>query len=70
MMTGSSVAIAVPLSIGLSSLVRNQLYGVSYRDPVTLLMVVIAIGVVALIAASLPARHAVKVQPITALRYE
>lgn len=70
MMTGCSVAIAVPLSIALSSFVRNQLYGVSYRDPVTLLFVVIAIAVVALLAASLPARRAVKVQPITALRYE
>ncbi len=70
MITGCSVAIAVPLSIGLSSFVRNQLYGVSYRDPVTLLFVVITIGVVALLAASLPARRAVQVQPITALRYE
>ncbi|MGC2477250.1 MAG: FtsX-like permease family protein, partial [Candidatus Sulfotelmatobacter sp.] len=70
LMTGCSVAIAIPLSIALSSLVRNQLYGVSYRDPVTLLFVVIAIGVVALLAASLPTRRAVRVQPITALRYE
>ncbi len=70
LMTGCSVAIAIPLSIALSSLVRHQLYGVSYRDPVTLVFVVIAIGVVALLAASLPARRAVRVQPITALRYE
>ena len=69
-MTGCSVAIAIPLSIALSSVVKNQLYGVSYRDPATLVFVVIAIGVVALIAASVPARRAVQVQPITALRYE
>jgi putative ABC transport system permease protein len=69
-LTGCSVAVAVPLAIALSSIVRNQLYGVSYRDPVTLLFVVIAIGAVALVAALLPARRAVKVQPITALRYE
>jgi putative ABC transport system permease protein len=69
-MTGCSVAIAIPLSIALSSVVKNQLYGVSYRDPATLLFVVIAIGVVALLAASVPARRAVQVQPITALRYE
>src|SRR5215469_5261510 len=70
MMTGCSVAFAIPLSIALSSVVKNQLYGVSYRDPATLLFVVIAIGLVALLAASVPARRAVKVQPITALRYE
>jgi predicted permease len=70
MITGTSVALAVPLSIALSSLVKNQLYGISYRDPKTLVFVVVEIGLVALLAASLPARRAVKVQPITALRYE
>ena len=69
-MTGCSVAVAIPLSVALSSIVKNQLYGVSYRDPATLVFVVIAIGVMALIAASVPARRAVQVQPITALRYE
>ena len=70
MITGTSVALAVPLSIALSSLVKNQLYGISYRDPKTLVGVVVEIGLVALVAASLPARRAVQVQPITALRYE
>ncbi|HKF02231.1 MAG TPA: ABC transporter permease [Candidatus Sulfotelmatobacter sp.] len=69
-MTGCSVAIAIPLSLLLGSVVKNQLYGVSYRDPATLFGVVIAIGAVALVAASVPARRAVQVQPITALRYE
>jgi putative ABC transport system permease protein len=69
-LSGCSVAISIPLSIGLSSFVRSQLFGVSYRDPGTLLLVVIAIGVVALAAAAVPARRAVRVQPITALRYE
>jgi predicted permease len=70
MITGTSVALAVPLAIALSSLVKNQLYGISYRDPKTLVFVVVEIGLVALAAASLPARRAVRVQPITALRYE
>lgn len=70
MMTGCSVVLAVPASIALSSFVRNQLYGISYHDPRTLLLVVLAIGMVALLAACVPARRAVQVQPITALRYE
>ena len=68
--TGCSVVLAVPLSIALSSFVKHQLYGVSYSDPRTLAFVVVAIGLVALAAASLPTRRAVRVQPITALRYE
>jgi putative ABC transport system permease protein len=68
--TGCSVVVAVPLSIALSSFVKNQLYGVSYGDPKTLIFVVLTIGFVALAAASLPAHRAVRVQPITALRDE
>ncbi len=70
MITGCSVAVAVPLSIAIGNFVRGQLYGVSYRDPAVLVWVTLAIGVVALLAASIPARRAVRVQPITALRYE
>lgn len=68
--TGWSVAIAVPLSIALASIVKSQLFGVSYRDPATLLLVTLAIGALAMLAATVPARRAVRVQPITALRYE
>lgn len=68
--TGCSVALALPLAIALGSFVKHQLYGVSYSDPRTLIFVVLAMGIVALAAASLPARRAVRVQPITALRYE
>jgi ABC-type antimicrobial peptide transport system permease subunit len=64
------VALAIPLSVALSRFVKNQLYGISYSDPKTLVFVVLAIGLVALAAASVPARRAVQVQPITALRYE
>jgi predicted permease len=69
-LTGFSVAVAIPLSIALSALVRSQLFGISDRDPATLLLVTLAIGTVALLAAWAPARRATQVQPITALRYE
>jgi len=69
-LTGFSVAVAIPLSIALSGLVRSQLFGISDRDPATLLLVTLAIGTVALLAAWAPARRATQVQPITALRYE
>jgi ABC-type antimicrobial peptide transport system permease subunit len=69
-LTGFSVAVALPLSVALSGLVRSQLFGISDHDPATLLLVTLAIGTVALLAAWAPARRATQVQPITALRYE
>jgi predicted permease len=69
-LTGFSVAVALPLSVVLSRLVRSQLFGISEHDPATLLVVTLAIGTVALLAAWAPARRATQVQPITALRYE
>jgi len=69
-LTGFSVAVALPLSVALSRLVRSQLFGISEHDPSTLLLVTLAIGTVALLSAWAPARRATQVQPITALRYE
>jgi putative ABC transport system permease protein len=69
-LTGSSVSLALPLALALSTLVKHQLFGVSDRDPATLLWVTLAIGSAALLAAWVPARRATKVQPMTALRYE
>lgn len=68
--TGLSVGLAIPLSLALGNFVKSQLFGISYRDPMTLCMVTLAIATVALLAACVPARRAVRVQPITALRYE
>jgi putative ABC transport system permease protein len=70
LITGGSVAVALPLAIALSTLVKSQLFGISHYDPATLIAVTLAIAAVALIAASVPARRAIRVQPITALRYE
>jgi len=68
--TSWSVAVAIPLSLALGNFVKSQLFGISYRDPAILAIVTLAIATVALLAACVPARRAVRVQPITALRYE
>jgi ABC-type antimicrobial peptide transport system permease subunit len=48
----------------------SQLYGVSARDPFTYLAVAALLGGVALTASYLPARRALRVDPMTSLRSE
>jgi predicted permease len=51
-------------------LIRATLYQTSAYDPLTLFLVPFLLFAVALIASYLPARHATKVDPMAALRYE
>ena len=63
-------AIAVPLAYGLGRFISSQLYGVAPHDPVVTALAVILLGAVAILAAGIPARRAVKINPMQALRYE
>jgi putative ABC transport system permease protein len=66
----TGVSVGVVLSLALMPLLQNQLYSVQPRDPVTLAGVPVALVAVALIAALIPARRAMRVDPVKALRYE
>ena len=65
-----SMAIAVPVALVLSRLVKSQLFGVSAHDPVALLAAGIVVIGAALLAAVLPSRRAAAVNPSETLRYE
>jgi predicted permease len=64
------VAIGAGAALGLTRLMASQLFGVSVHDPLTFAGVAILLLAVAVAACYLPARRAMKVDPIVALRYE
>jgi predicted permease len=64
------VAIGVAAGIGLTRLIASMMYGVSPTDPATFVTISIVLIVVASLACFIPARRAMQVDPIIALRYE
>jgi ABC-type antimicrobial peptide transport system permease subunit len=64
----TGVAIGVLLAFSLTRLMSSQLFGVSDHDPLTFAAVALVLIAVALIACWLPARRAMRVDPVVALR--
>jgi putative ABC transport system permease protein len=70
LLTGTGLAIGVTAALALGRVVTGLLYGIRPSDPVSLLAAVLFLAAVALIATYLPARRAVRVDPMVALRAE
>jgi putative ABC transport system permease protein len=66
----AGVALGIFASIGLTRLLGSMLYGVRATDVVTYVVVVGLLIVAAALASYIPARRAMKVDPMVALRYE
>ncbi len=64
------VAVGIVAAMGLTRLMANQLFGVSPHDPITFVGVAVLLIIVAVAACYIPARRAMRVDPIIALRCE
>jgi putative ABC transport system permease protein len=62
------VVIGVLASFGLTRFIEHMLFGVTPTDPLTFVIIVVLLGLVALLACLIPAQRAMRVDPIVVLR--
>jgi predicted permease len=70
MLAAAGLIVGLAAAAALMRLLSTLLFGVSPFDPLTYAAVVIGLAIVTLVATWLPARHATRVDPMTALRSE
>jgi putative ABC transport system permease protein len=69
-LTGIGVVAGVGAALGLTRVMETLLFSVSRTDPITFVAVPVTLIIVAAIACYLPARRAMKVDPVVALRVD
>jgi putative ABC transport system permease protein len=70
LLAGTGVVVGLIAAFGVARLFTSLLFGVSPTDPLTFATVAAVMSLSALAACYFPARRAMRVDPIVALRYE
>jgi ABC-type antimicrobial peptide transport system permease subunit len=66
----AGLALGVPIALAAGRLVTGTLFGITPSDPATMIVAAILLVLLAVTAGYLPARRAIRVDPMVALRYE
>jgi len=69
-LTAIGLVLGLGLSFGVTRFMKSQLLGVTSTDALTFIVVALLLSFVALVACFVPARRAMRVDPMVALRYE
>jgi predicted permease len=69
-LTVAGIAIGVPAALWAAKFAKSLLFGIGVADPVTIAVTIATLMGVAALAGYIPARRALRVDPMMALRYE
>jgi len=70
LLIGIGLAVGVTGSLAVTRILQGLLWGVSPTDPLTFALVTVSLAAAALLACYIPARRALGINPIVALRVE